>query len=838
MTPQPDTPPASSVDAAPGGSPRPQPGADAALRPVLRAVERVRARLRLQATVRHFFLGLVLAAGGLCVAVVLYKLRLLSLRGLRLAGLGGAVLAAGLALVGALRRIAPQQVAARIDKSHRLHDRLASALEFSHTEPGRGSQAMDALRSLAMQDAARVAEGVVPAVAAPWQRPQYLVPALALLGVAGLLGLIRPPQKKVAATGDAAAKKAAPSDAPRLVVEPELLAPEKDELLRQLAEAERQGDEATAAILREMLKLLEQVEAGQLTRQQAFDQLSELEQRLLNGKEGALEDLQQKLRKAGSELGESKLAKDVGQALVKEDLDKARAELKKLAEQALARQKGDKAQKDKSELAQAMDAAARALKAPNDAKREDPNDPSRKKDEWSDKSQLKELEKKIEQLKEEERRLKKKLEENPGDEEAQRQLKKVQRELEQLEREKEEKKRELEKVERDLKKQHEDLIVKLQKLRSEEQELKKRLEKNPKDEEARRKLEEIQKQMERLKEQAEEAERRLKERSEANKAEERTQRMQELRDEERRLKKKLEQNPGDEESQRQLKKTQRELEQLEREQKERDEARRELEQLERDMQRAAEEMRKQLEKMTPEQRQAMEQLQKDLSRMQDEIRKLQKQQKGRGQAQMALGSIKTVLRRIARSSMGPDQGHGQQGQQGQGQGQGQGQSMKDFLQRAKGQGQGEEVLVEGQGGKDGQQILTIGPGGDQTLILPGMGGPGGGQGPGQNGQGGQGPGGGKGGDGAGTQHDPNLQGDPTQLNGNRKLTKVTGKEGAGPTRSETILGAAEKGFATSGYRRVYGEYTAVSEEVMSKQRVPPGYRFYVKRYFQMIKPRE
>jgi hypothetical protein len=834
------------VDAAPGASPRSlvdpgahagaHAGADAALRPVLRAVARVRARLRLQSAVRHFFLGLVLAAAGLCVGVVLYKLRLLSLRGLQAAGLGGGALAVLLAVVGALRRISPSQVAARIDKSHRLHDRLASALEFAHTEAGRGSQAMDALRSLAMQDAARVAEGIVPAVAAPWQRPQYLLPALALLGAAGLLGLIRPPVKKPV---EAPRKKAAPpSDAPRLVVEPELLAPEKDELLRQLAEAERQGDEATAAILREMLKLLEQVEAGQLTRQQAFDQLSELEQRLMQGKEGALEDLQQKLRKAGSELGESKLAKDVGQALVKEDLDKAKAELKKLAEQALARQKGDKAQKDKSELAQALDAAARALKAPhdakNDAKREDPNDPSRKKDEWSDKSQLKELEKKIEQLKEEERRLKKKLAENPSDEEAQRQLKKVQRELEQLEREKEDKKRELEKVERELKKQHEDLIVKLQKLRSEEQELKKRLEKNPKDEEARRKLEEIQKQMEELKEKAEEAERRLKERSEAQKAEERTQRMQELRDEERRLKKKLAENPNDEESQRQLKKTQRELEQLEREQRERDEARRELEQLERDMQRAAEEMRKQLEKMTPEQRQAMEQLQKDLSRMQDEIRKLQKQQKGRGQAQMALGSIKTVLRRIARSTMGPGQG---QGQQGPGQGQGQGKSMKDFLQRAKGQGQGEEVLVEGEGGKDGQQILTIGPGGDQTVILPGLGGPGGGKG-GQEKDGQGGPGGGKGGDGAGTQHDPNLQGDPTQLNGNRKLTKVTGKEGAGPTRSETILGAAEKGFATSSYRRVYGDYTAVSEEVMSKQRVPPGYRFYVKRYFQMIKPRD
>ena len=89
----------------------------------------------------------------------------------------------------------------------------------------------------------------------------------------------------------------------------------------------------------------------------------------------------------------------------------------------------------------------------------------------------------------------------------------------------------------------------------------------------------------------------------------------------------------------------------------------------------------------------------------------------------------------------------------------------------------------------------------------------------------------------GTNHDPNFLGDVTQIESKRRLTRVYGKEGAGPTRSQTILGAAEKGFATQSYRKVYGDYSAVSEEVMSKQRVPPGYRFYVKRYFQMIKPR-
>jgi len=97
---------------------------------------------------------------------------------------------------------------------------------------------------------------------------------------------------------------------------------------------------------------------------------------------------------------------------------------------------------------------------------------------------------------------------------------------------------------------------------------------------------------------------------------------------------------------------------------------------------------------------------------------------------------------------------------------------------------------------------------------------------------------GMGGEDHGDGHDPNLRGDPTRLAAKRRAVVAQGVQGAGPSRSETILGSAEKGFATAAYKRVYGDYSAVVEEVMSKEQVPPGYRFYVKRYFQLIKPRE
>ena len=75
----------------------------------------------------------------------------------------------------ALRRIDPLWVAAQIDKSHQLNDRLSSALQFAvgrsslaPTETARG------LAELAVQDAARVARDVKPAQAAPWQKPPLL----------------------------------------------------------------------------------------------------------------------------------------------------------------------------------------------------------------------------------------------------------------------------------------------------------------------------------------------------------------------------------------------------------------------------------------------------------------------------------------------------------------------------------------------------------------------------------------------------------------------------------------------------------------------------------------
>ena len=120
------------------------------------------------------------------------------------------------------------------------------------------------------------------------------------------------------------------------------------------------------------------------------------------------------------------------------------------------------------------------------------------------------------------------------------------------------------------------------------------------------------------------------------------------------------------------------------------------------------------------------------------------------------------------------------------------------------------------------------------MITKGQGsnGSGTGQGQGQGGDPSKGPG-------WGTGHDDHLQGAATNPKVGTQDTQVQGNDtGQGGSRSEVILGAAERGFASKGYTKVYREYHTVAEEALNKDEIPGGYRFYVRRYFQLIRPRD
>jgi hypothetical protein len=178
------------------------------------------------------------------------------------------------------------------------------------------------------------------------------------------------------------------------------------------------------------------------------------------------------------------------------------------------------------------------------------------------------------------------------------------------------------------------------------------------------------------------------------------------------------------------------------------------------------------------------------------------------------------LMRFAERARG---GRPQPGRDGEGQG------------NEKGQGKGRPSPRNAPGSPDGP--LVLGPAGMGTPI-PGAGQPGGEQASsGSKGESGTGaPSGGKD---WGTGHDANLKGDPSSLKGQTQdVTAVAADTGEGTASAEVIHGAAQRGFVGRGYRDVYTDYQSVAERVLERDEVPSGYRFYVQRYFQLIRPRE
>lgn len=180
-------------------------------------------------------------------------------------------------------------------------------------------------------------------------------------------------------------------------------------------------------------------------------------------------------------------------------------------------------------------------------------------------------------------------------------------------------------------------------------------------------------------------------------------------------------------------------------------------------------------------------------------------------------------------------------QEGQG-GDARKQRLQRFSNRARGnkpgEGQGQGQPGQQGKGKGGRPEIRFGQGDGPGVEIPGMA------------QSGQQPGGRPGGEGDdqggadkgqghGSGHDPNIAGDRSRLAGKTADVSAAGIDtGEGSASAEVIYGAAERGFTGKGYKDVFTDYETVSESVLEKDEIPSGYRFYVRRYFQLIRPRE
>ena len=67
--------------------------------------------------------------------------------------------------------------------------------------------------------------------------------------------------------------------------------------------------------------------------------------------------------------------------------------------------------------------------------------------------------------------------------------------------------------------------------------------------------------------------------------------------------------------------------------------------------------------------------------------------------------------------------------------------------------------------------------------------------------------------------------------------KLKGQLGKGPSRREMLIGVAKKGTRVAGYGEVHIDYSRRASEAMAREKVPPGYREYVERYFRLIRQR-
>jgi hypothetical protein len=270
---------------------------------------------------------------------------------------------------------------------------------------------------------------------------------------------------------------------------------------------------------------------------------------------------------------------------------------------------------------------------------------------------------------------------------------------------------------------------------------------------------------------------------------------------------------------RKLESQKKQLEKLEQEKMKREESaqRRNLKSLHRNLEQASKQMRQDggdQQQQQQQQRMASQNLRKaadDAGQVDADQRKMAAQKKVASQ----LEDLKEAMRRAK-----------QRGQNGPKDLFGKNQRNQDFLRRAQGQQGSRQAWQRGQqSGRISQGQHQQGQGQGQQ-----------GQQPGQQGQGQQGQGQQPGGQSYGDEHDPNVLGDSTPRAGKTKDESVSGVHGRGPSRRETILSAAQKGFANRAYEQIYAEYKNIVEEVVRAEKVPSGYKYYVKRYFQKIKP--
>ena len=79
-------------------------------------------------------------------------------------------------------------------------------------------------------------------------------------------------------------------------------------------------------------------------------------------------------------------------------------------------------------------------------------------------------------------------------------------------------------------------------------------------------------------------------------------------------------------------------------------------------------------------------------------------------------------------------------------------------------------------------------------------------------------------------------GQVTSLDSTLNLEQITGVQGEGGSTVQTSKTSAEGQQSAVSYKDAYTKYQKLSEDALTEEQIPLGYKFYVKRYFEAIKP--
>ena len=79
-------------------------------------------------------------------------------------------------------------------------------------------------------------------------------------------------------------------------------------------------------------------------------------------------------------------------------------------------------------------------------------------------------------------------------------------------------------------------------------------------------------------------------------------------------------------------------------------------------------------------------------------------------------------------------------------------------------------------------------------------------------------------------------GELTSLDSTLNLTRITGVQGEGASAVQTVASSPEGQQSGVSYKDAYTKYQKLSEDALTQEQIPLGYKFYVKRYFESIKP--